>query len=575
MNYYMYYGGQHFMASAAAGVLNSYADGVNLHSDGMSNQPKRSHLAHLHTTLLAHAETIMATTRPIPAHSLGSDGLSAYVFGDGDLVFLENANGNPGYGSHHSTVVDESSSDVAQAAYSDRHHSFITTASPSGLGNCSFPIDTSTVRYKGLKAAPPTITSEQECASVCCAAGSATRCNMYQFYETKTKGQISQCWIGTPSYAKGSPPHGFRSRARVKPSPGPAPPGPFPARQATVQWNGSSYVLPAYSVTIVDRSGAVLFQTHNVSAVEATQRVFRPATSLPLEWVCWSELSLIAARSIAAEAVRSAVPLEQLNLTRDRTEYLLYVTTVPKTSSNKAGRSLKLAGRIANAYSAFVDGKLVGQAWNAAHAYGNKTYQVTLAQNITYSSGDEFLPASAGSSASQLAILSTSLGMHSHVTSRALDFKGIVGSVSLDGMELSSFRHLIGLAGEKWNAGGGNQSLDWSICSNQSGPLTWRKTSFSLPSRVLDDETISVMLDVSGLSRGHYYLNGFDLGKYWTIGPNGLGPTQRYYQLPRSLLRPDTHENLLVLADELGTLAPGSARGVRVVLSSMEPVWQQ
>ena len=59
----MYYGGQHFMAAAAAGVLNSYADGVNLHSDGLSNQPKRSHLAHLHATLLAHADTIMVKQR--------------------------------------------------------------------------------------------------------------------------------------------------------------------------------------------------------------------------------------------------------------------------------------------------------------------------------------------------------------------------------------------------------------------------------------------------------------------------------------------------------------------------------
>jgi hypothetical protein len=59
----MYYGGQHFMAAAAAGVLNSYADGVNLHSDGLSNQPKRSHLAHLHATLLAHADTIMVKKR--------------------------------------------------------------------------------------------------------------------------------------------------------------------------------------------------------------------------------------------------------------------------------------------------------------------------------------------------------------------------------------------------------------------------------------------------------------------------------------------------------------------------------
>ena len=133
------------------------------------------------------------------------------------------------------------------------------------------------------------------------------------------------------------------------------------------------------------------------------------------------------------------------------------------------------------------------------------------------------------------------------------------------------------------------------------------------------------MLDVSGMSRGHFYLNGHDLGKvchpvkqpsrsasawlhararvqshcnstnpnpqhaaptdppgaralqlhgshvgfcapsvkkFWTVGG-----TQRYYQLPRSLLRADPTVNLLVLADELGATDPS---GVRVVLSTMQ-----
>ena len=62
----MYYGGQHFGAGAGAGVLNSYADGVNIHSDLLPNEPKRSHMATLHATLLLHAPLIMGTARPIP-----------------------------------------------------------------------------------------------------------------------------------------------------------------------------------------------------------------------------------------------------------------------------------------------------------------------------------------------------------------------------------------------------------------------------------------------------------------------------------------------------------------------------
>eukprot|EP01046_Picozoa_sp_COSAG06_P011002 COSAG06_NODE_617_length_13753_cov_134.082241_8_plen_144_part_00 len=127
------------------------------------------------------------TARPIPRHALqlsssieDDSGLSAFVFGDGALVFLENANGNPGAAS--GTAANEPK---------------VASAGGMAGGNCSFPIDESGVRYKGLKAAAATITSEEECAAACCAAGSAAaHCNVYQFYATKGTGQASQCWLG-------------------------------------------------------------------------------------------------------------------------------------------------------------------------------------------------------------------------------------------------------------------------------------------------------------------------------------------------------------------------------------------
>ena len=81
------------------------------------------------------------------------------------------------------------------------------------------------------------------------------------------------------------------------------------------------------------------------------------------------------------------------------------------------------------------------------------------------------------------------------------------------------------------------------------------------------------MLDATGMSRGHFFLNGVDLGKFWTvIDGHGAGMTQRYYQLPSSLLVPAGRENVLVMADELGVtaaVAPGLGPPVRVVFSSM------
>jgi hypothetical protein len=131
--------------------------------------------------------------------------------------------------------------------------------------------------------------------------------------------------------------------------------------------------------------------------------------------------------------------------------------------------------------------------------------------------------------------------MHSHVTNTALDFKGIVGKVSLDGVDITTppgngsahksgeWLHLTGLAGEGLAAGAANASLGWAACGQSTGPLTWHKTEFILEKMSASDKhRISVMLDVSGLSRGHFHLNGHDLGKYWTITNKGQ-MTQRYH----------------------------------------------
>jgi hypothetical protein len=107
---------------------------------------------------------------------------------------------------------------------------------------------------------------------------------------------------------------------------------------------------------------------------------------------------------------------------------------------------------------------------------------------------------------------------------------------------------------------------------SHSTPLSWWRTEFTLPSYHLhvtsifyhgqnsgsteiylrfsipilifmsrsryDVATTTVLLDATGLSRGHFWLNGHDLGKFWTIkGPSGQ-LTQRYYHLPSALLKP-------------------------------------
>ena len=73
--------------------------------------------------------------------------------------------------------------------------------------------------------------------------------------------------------------------------------------------------------------------------------------------------------------LQSTQPLEQLNVTQDRTEYLLYSTTVDSLSSTSV---LFLSGRCANTYSVFVDGALVANTFDYSHNMCDETFTLNL-----------------------------------------------------------------------------------------------------------------------------------------------------------------------------------------------------
>ncbi|CAI5704049.1 hypothetical protein KXD40_002409 [Peronospora effusa] len=103
-NYYMYHGGNNYGRGASAGVTTMYADGVNLHSDGLSNEPKRSHLRKLHKALIECNDILLLNDRQLlNPHSLvhadqqstqSSSQQRAFVYGPEDgpdqVAFLEN-----------------------------------------------------------------------------------------------------------------------------------------------------------------------------------------------------------------------------------------------------------------------------------------------------------------------------------------------------------------------------------------------------------------------------------------------------------------------------------------------------
>ena len=142
------------------------------------------------------------------------------------------------------------------------------------------------------------------------------------------------------------------------------------------------------------------------------------------------------------------------------------------------------------------------------------------------------------------------------------------------GKALKKARFLEGSRGEALQvyteAGAAKHAVNFTPLAggeDSSPPMTWLRTTFDAPGAVRAQpagvELASVLnLDVVGLSRGTFWVNGQNLGRYWSKScgaacphppcPSGVAlvPCQRYYSIPFDYLKPTG--NVLTLLDEMG-----------------------
>ena len=105
------------------------------------------------------------------------------------------------------------------------------------------------------------------------------------------------------------------------------------------------------------------------------------------------------------------------------------------------------------------------------------------------------------------------------------------------------------------------ETLDMAAVKNLKGAPCWWKSNFDLPKS--HDGSMPAWLDATGLSKGQAYLNGHNLGRYFTSQADGkaVGPQSMLY-LPESWLKHDS-ANELLLFDEHGF----NAEQTRIVFS--------
>ncbi|CAK7346305.1 unnamed protein product [Dovyalis caffra] len=329
---------------------------------------------------------------------------------------------------------------------------------------------------------------------------------------------------------------------------------------ARVMFNNMHYVLPPWSISILPDCRNVVFNTAKVG-VQTSHVKMLPTGSRLFSWETYGEdiSSLEASSRMTALGL-----LEQINVTRDTTDYLWYITSVDISQSEsflRGGQGPSLTVQSAgHALHVFINGKFSGSAFGTRE---NRQFTFTGPVNLL-----------AGTN--RIALLSIAVGLPNVGVHYEKWNTGILGPVMLHGLNQGNkdltwqkWSYQVGLKGEAMNlvSPNGASSVDWiqgSLATGQQ-PLKWYKAYFDAPG---GNEPLA--LDMRRMGKGQVWINGQSIGRYWMAYAKGdcsscsysgtfrppkcqLGcgrPTQRWYHVPRSWLKPK--KNLLVIFEELG-----------------------
>jgi hypothetical protein len=338
---------------------------------------------------------------------------------------------------------------------------------------------------------------------------------------------------------------------------------------AKVSFGNAQYDLPPWSISILPDCKTAVFNTARLGA-QSSQMKMTPVNSA-FPWQSYNE------ETASADDDDSTVMdglWEQVNVTKDATDYLWYMTDVKIDSDegflNNGQSPLLTIYSAGHALHVFINGQLSGTAYG-----GLANPKLTFSDNVKLTVG-----------INKISLLSVAVGL----PNVGLHFEtwnaGVLGPVTLKGLnegtrDLSrqKWSYKIGLKGEASNLHtvSGSSSVEWvegSLLARKQ-PLTWYKTSFSAPG---GNEPLA--LDMNSMGKGQIWINGQSIGRHWPgytahgncgscnyagtyddkkCRTNCGEPSQRWYHVPRSWLSPSG--NLLVVFEEWG----GDPSGIALV----------
>ncbi|EYU18852.1 hypothetical protein ABFS82_04G192500 [Erythranthe guttata] len=338
---------------------------------------------------------------------------------------------------------------------------------------------------------------------------------------------------------------------------------------ATVKFNGNSYNLPAWSVSILPDCNNVVLNTAKINSVSTTTKFVRQTskdstTATTDAFSSWSWINEPVGISSDIAFTKPGL-MEQINTTGDLSDYLWYSLSVD-TKGNEpfledGSETVLHVNSLGHALYAFINGELVGSGKGR-----NSNPKVSIDVPISLKPGKN-----------KIDLLSLTVGLQNYGAFFDKTGAGITGPVQLKGLkngstlDLSSqqWTYQVGLSGEDLGLSSGGTSF-WvsqpTLPKNQ--PLMWYKTTFDAPSG-----SSPVALDFTGMGKGQAWINGQSIGRYWptNIAPssgctdscnyrgaysdgkcrrNCGKPSQHLYHVPRSWMKPSG--NILVVFEEGG-----------------------
>ncbi|XP_022970625.1 beta-galactosidase 8-like [Cucurbita maxima] len=338
---------------------------------------------------------------------------------------------------------------------------------------------------------------------------------------------------------------------------------------ATVTFNGNSYHLPAWSVSILPDCKNVVLNTAKINSVTMRSSFSNQPLKVDVSaseafdsgWSWIEEPVGISKNNSFAKLGLS----EQINTTADKSDYLWYSLSTDIKGDEpfleNGSETVLHVDSLGHALHVFINGKLAGSGKGSSD-----NSKVSLEIPITMVPGRNTID-----------LLSLTVGLQNYGAFFEKRGAGVTGPVKLESqknsitVDLSSgqWTYQIGLKGEDLGLSSGSSS-QWlsqpSLPKNK--PLTWYKTTFDAPAG-----SDPVALDFTGFGKGEAWINGQSIGRYWpsytasgqcTASCNYKGaysankclkncgkPSQTLYHVPRSWLKPTG--NTVVLFEEIGS----------------------